>query len=39
MRLRTGLACAAFLLVMLTIAAWSTPLPQERDTRHSGVLD
>jgi len=27
MRLRTALACSAFLLLVFTIAVWSAPLP------------
>ena len=33
MRLRTALACSAFLLVVFTIAVWSSPLPDTLETK------
>ena len=32
MRLRTALACTAFLVLLFTIAVWSTPLEDNKDS-------
>ena len=37
MRLRTAMACTAFMVLLFTIAVWSAPLPEE-DSRNLDPL-
>ena len=38
MRFRTALSCTALLVLLFTIAVWSTPLLEEENSRSLGPL-